>query len=90
MRLRVAYYIAEALEYCSNEGRPLYHDLNSYRVLFDENGDPRLSCFGLMKNSRDGKSYSTNLAYTPPEYLRNGNMIVSVFRAKFFFFCLLF
>lgn len=25
-----------------------------------------------MKNSRDGKSYSTNLAYTPPEYLRNG------------------
>ncbi|KAM2118673.1 hypothetical protein ACFX1Q_016849 [Malus domestica] len=25
----------------------------------------------LMKNSKDGKSYSTNLAYTPPEYLRN-------------------
>ncbi|GJN30200.1 hypothetical protein PR202_gb18489 [Eleusine coracana subsp. coracana] len=74
MRLRVAYYIAEALEYCSTEGRPLYHDLNAYRVLFDENGDPRLSCFGLMKNSRDGKSYSTNLAYTPPEYLRNGRV----------------
>lgn len=36
MRLRVAFYIAEALEYCSNEGRPLYHDLNAYRVLFDE------------------------------------------------------
>ncbi|CAL5416198.1 unnamed protein product [Camellia sinensis] len=72
MRLRVALYIAEALDYCSTEGRPLYHDLNAYRVLFDENGDPRLSCLGLMKNSRDGKSYSTNLAYTPPEYLRNG------------------
>ncbi|KAK4390915.1 Serine/threonine-protein kinase BSK1 [Sesamum angolense] len=71
MRLRVALYIAEALDYCTREGRPLYHDLNAYRVLFDENGDPRLSCFGLMKNSRDGKSYSTNLAYTPPEYLRN-------------------
>jgi len=56
---------------------------------FLQNGDPRLSCFGLMKNSRDGKSYSTNLAYTPPEYLRNGNMIVSVFMAKIFFFCLL-
>ncbi|KAL2936904.1 Serine/threonine-protein kinase BSK1 [Bienertia sinuspersici] len=27
-----------------------------------------------MKNSRDGKSYSTNLAYTPPEYLRNGKV----------------
>lgn len=34
--------------------------------------NPRLSCFGLMKNSRDGKSYSTNLAFTPPEYMRTG------------------
>ncbi|KAI3980613.1 hypothetical protein MKX01_025178 [Papaver californicum] len=74
MRLRVALYIAEALEYCSTKGHKLYHDLNAYRVLFDEDGDPRLSCFGLMKNSRDGKSYSTNLAYTPPEYLRNGRV----------------
>ncbi|KAL5984187.1 Serine/threonine-protein kinase bsk1 [Asimina triloba] len=37
MRLRVALYIAEALDYCSSEGRRLYHDLNAYRVLFDEN-----------------------------------------------------
>ncbi|XP_050150575.1 serine/threonine-protein kinase BSK1-like isoform X1 [Malus sylvestris] len=74
MRLRVALYIAEALDYCSTKGHPLYHDLNAYRVLFDEDGDPRLSCFGLMRNSRDGKSYSTNLAYTPPEYLRNGRV----------------
>jgi hypothetical protein len=36
MRLRVALYIAQALEHCSNEGRPLYHDLNAYRVLFDQ------------------------------------------------------
>lgn len=36
MRLRVALYIAEALEYCSSEGHPLYHDLNAYRVLFDK------------------------------------------------------
>ncbi|XP_052193537.1 serine/threonine-protein kinase BSK1-like [Diospyros lotus] len=74
MRLRVALYIAEALDYCNSEGRPLYHDLNAYRVLFDEDGDARLSCFGLMKNSRDGSSYSTNLAYTPPEYLQNGRV----------------
>ena len=40
-----------------------------------QDGNPRLSCFGLMKNSRDGKSYSTNLAFTPPEYLRTGNML---------------
>ncbi|MCD9644578.1 hypothetical protein HAX54_032930 [Datura stramonium] len=31
--------------------------------LIDQDGNPRLSCFGLMKNSRDGKSYSTNLAF---------------------------
>lgn len=34
-----------------------------------------------MKNSRDGKSYSTNLAFTPPEYLRTGkdlNTYISV------------
>lgn len=36
MRLRVACHIAEALDYCSSEGRLLYHDLNPYRVLFDE------------------------------------------------------
>ena len=30
-----------------------------------------------MKNSRDGKSYSTNLAFTPPEYLRTGNTMLT-------------
>ncbi|KAL1804699.1 hypothetical protein ACET3Z_027767 [Daucus carota] len=74
MRLRVALYLAQALEYCSSKGRSLYHDLNAYRVLFDQDSNPRLSCFGLMKNSRDGKSYSTNLAFTPPEYLRTGRV----------------
>ncbi|CAH2069468.1 unnamed protein product [Thlaspi arvense] len=75
MRVRVALYLAQALEYCSSKGRALYHDLNAYRILFDQDGNPRLSCFGLMKNSRDGKSYSTNLAFTPPEYLRTGRVI---------------
>ncbi|KAJ4831310.1 Serine/threonine-protein kinase bsk2 [Turnera subulata] len=75
MRVRVAYYVAQALDHCNMENRKIYHDLNAYRVLFDEDGDPRLSSFGLMKNSRDGKSYSTNLAYTPPEFLRTGRVI---------------
>ncbi|KAL2544113.1 Protein kinase protein with tetratricopeptide repeat domain [Forsythia ovata] len=74
MRLRVALYIAQALEYCTSKGRALYHDLNAYRIVFDDDSNPRLSCFGLMKNSRDGKSYSTNLAFTPPEYLRTGRV----------------
>ncbi|KAG8496449.1 hypothetical protein CXB51_007532 [Gossypium anomalum] len=75
MRLRVALFLAQALEYCSCRGRALYHDLNAYRILFDQDGNPRLSSFGLMKNSRDGKSYSTNLAFAPPEYLRTGRVI---------------
>ncbi|XWS61778.1 hypothetical protein CRYUN_Cryun07bG0154900 [Craigia yunnanensis] len=74
MRLRVALHLAQALEYCTIKGRALYHDLNAYRIGFDDEGNPRLSCFGLMKNSRDGKSYSTNLAFTPPEYLRTGRV----------------
>uniref|UniRef100_A0A6N2L8P7 Protein kinase domain-containing protein n=1 Tax=Salix viminalis TaxID=40686 RepID=A0A6N2L8P7_SALVM len=57
-----------------HEGRALYHDLNAYRVLFDEDGNPKLSSFGLMKNSRYGKSYRTNVAFTPPEYLRTGRV----------------
>ena len=36
MRLRVAFHLAQALEYCTNKGRTLYHDLNAYRVLFDD------------------------------------------------------
>ncbi|KAL5563493.1 hypothetical protein UlMin_033240 [Ulmus minor] len=63
-------YFSQALEYCTSKGLALYHDLNAYRIVFDDDANPRLSCFGLMKNSRDGKSYSTNLAFTPPEYLR--------------------
>ncbi|XP_048422020.1 serine/threonine-protein kinase BSK3 isoform X2 [Pyrus x bretschneideri] len=36
MRLRVVLHLAQALEYCTSKGRALYHDLNGYRILFDE------------------------------------------------------
>ncbi|KAF3950951.1 hypothetical protein CMV_023350 [Castanea mollissima] len=36
MCVRVAYYIAQALGHCNTENRKIYHDLNAYRVLFDE------------------------------------------------------
>jgi hypothetical protein len=50
-----------------------------------QDDNPRLSCFGLMKNSRDGKSYSTNLAFTPPEYLRTGDVFIEfVLESEFF------
>ncbi|KAH7669128.1 Non-specific serine/threonine protein kinase protein [Dioscorea alata] len=67
MRLRVACYIAEVLEYCINERQALYFDLNLNKVLFDKVDNPCLSSFGLVKNHRNGKYYSTNIAYTPPE-----------------------
>ncbi|VVB12899.1 unnamed protein product [Arabis nemorensis] len=75
-RLKVALHTAKALEYCNDKGVDLYHDLNPYRILFDKIGNPKLSCFGLMKNnSQEGKNYSTNLAFAPPEYLRLGTVI---------------
>ncbi|XP_039161361.1 serine/threonine-protein kinase BSK5 isoform X3 [Eucalyptus grandis] len=74
MRLRVAYYLAQALEYCSSKGKPLYLDLHAYRVLFDQDGNPRLSCFGLVKNNVDWRRYRTKLAFPPTEYLRTGTM----------------
>ncbi|KAL0744094.1 hypothetical protein Bca4012_085607 [Brassica carinata] len=75
MRLKVALHTAKALEYCNDMGIDLYHDLNTYRILFDKVGNPRLSSFGLMKCIREGKSYSTNLAFAPPEYLRLGIVV---------------
>lgn len=36
MRVRVAYHVAQALDHCSMENRKIYHDLNAYRILFDE------------------------------------------------------
>lgn len=55
-----------------------FFNLN-WLVWHQQDGNPRLSCFGLMKNSRDGKSYSTNLAFTPPEYLRTGKSFYDVY-----------
>ena len=36
MRVRVAFYVAQALDHCSNNNLRLYHDLNAYRVMFDQ------------------------------------------------------
>ena len=44
MRLRVALYLAQALEYCNSKGRALYHDLNAYRVLFDDVSTMPFTC----------------------------------------------
>ncbi|KAG5542536.1 hypothetical protein RHGRI_022170 [Rhododendron griersonianum] len=86
MRLRVALYIAEALDYCRAEGHPLYNDLSAYGVLFDENGDPRLSCFGLMENTRDGVGmleYNRNGMITPESVVFSfGTLLLDLLSGK--------
>ena len=52
MRLRVAFYLAQALDYCSSKGRALYHDLNAYRVLFDQVTSPIVVLFKLSATFR--------------------------------------
>lgn len=49
MRLRVVLHLAEALEYCTSKGRALYHDLNAYRVLFDEVS--RIVAYGFLEKT---------------------------------------
>ncbi|KAI8027789.1 Serine/threonine-protein kinase BSK7 [Camellia lanceoleosa] len=70
----LAKHLFHSLEYCTSKGCSVYHDLNPYRVLFDEDCNPRLSCFGLTKSSGSGNIYSTNLAFTPPEFLKTGTV----------------
>jgi hypothetical protein len=36
MHQRVMYHIAEKLDYSSNVGKPVYHELTAYMVLFYE------------------------------------------------------
>ncbi|KAJ0766313.1 putative transferase, protein kinase RLK-Pelle-RLCK-XII-1 family [Helianthus annuus] len=76
MRLRVALYLAQALEYCSSNGRSLYYNLNSYKVLFDQECNPRLSSFGLVTNNSGGEgkklNYAMDLSFIPPECFRTG------------------
>jgi hypothetical protein len=57
MRLRVALHLAQALEYCTNKGRALYHDLNAYRVVFDD-----VSIF-LSNNSQSFFFFFLNLGF---------------------------
>ncbi|CAA0363912.1 unnamed protein product [Arabidopsis thaliana] len=69
MRLRVAYHIVEALDYCNSVRFDEYDNLSAYTVLFDKDGDACLSSFGLVKeiiryNRREGGNVRTgNVTY---------------------------
>ncbi|GJV30368.1 hypothetical protein Tco_1386816 [Tanacetum coccineum] len=68
MRLRVALYLAEALEACTTKGHALYHDLNAYRIVFDDT-----LVFWVNEEQPRWKDLQY-LAFTPPEYLRTGRV----------------
>ena len=81
MRLRVAFGVAQALDYCGGEGFTSYNNLSAYSVLFDEGGDACLSCFGLMKEFKDdqrtaGSVNSESLIY------RFGTLLVNLLSGK--------
>ncbi|CAH2051490.1 unnamed protein product [Thlaspi arvense] len=81
MRLRVAYCVAEALDYCSSAGFASYNNLSAYTVLFDEDGDACLSCFGLMKENNDDQR--TTSSVNPESVMfRFGTVLVDLLSGK--------
>ncbi|XP_010467470.1 PREDICTED: probable inactive receptor-like kinase SSP [Camelina sativa] len=69
MRMRVAYNIAEALDYCRIARAFSYDNLSANSILFDKDGEACLSSFGLVTaiiryNRREGGNVNTgNVTY---------------------------
>ncbi|KAF8093441.1 hypothetical protein N665_0383s0069 [Sinapis alba] len=81
MRLKVAYSIAEALDYCSSAGFASYNNLSAYSILFDENGDSCLSCFGLMKEINNNQK-TTGSVNPESVMFRFGTILVDLLSGK--------
>ncbi|KAG7579447.1 Serine-threonine/tyrosine-protein kinase catalytic domain [Arabidopsis thaliana x Arabidopsis arenosa] len=83
MRLRVGYCIAEALEYCNSAGFASYNNLSAYSVLFDKEGDPCLSSFGLIKAINYDRSQRTRGIVNPKSVTyRFGTILVNLLTGK--------
>ncbi|ESQ50804.1 hypothetical protein EUTSA_v10022678mg [Eutrema salsugineum] len=80
-RMRVAYCIAEALDYCISEGFASYNNLSAYTVLFDEDGDACISCFGLMKKNKDDQR-TTGSVNPESVIFRFGTILVVLLSGK--------
>ncbi|KAJ4876862.1 putative inactive receptor-like kinase SSP [Raphanus sativus] len=80
-RLEVAFSIAEALDYCSSAGFASYNNLDAYSILFDENGDACLSCFGLMKEIKDDQR-TTGSVNPESVMFRFGTILVDLLTGK--------
>ncbi|CAH8262653.1 unnamed protein product [Arabidopsis lyrata] len=80
-RLRVAYCVAESLDYCNTSGFASYSNLSAYKVLFDEDGDACLSCFGLMKEINNDQI--TTGSVNPENVIyRFGTLLVNLLSGK--------
>ncbi|KAK4741630.1 hypothetical protein SAY87_025218 [Trapa incisa] len=83
-RMRIAYGVAQGLEYLHNEVNPpvIYRDLKCSNVLLDEKFNPRLSDVGLTKLVHAGdKIHGTSrmmetYGYCAPEYTETGELTV--------------
>ncbi|EOA30865.1 hypothetical protein CARUB_v10014007mg [Capsella rubella] len=78
MRLRVAYHIAEALDYCNSAGFVSYSNLSAYSVLFDKDGDACLSSFGLVKEVVDVDRRTKRNVNTESVTYRFGTILVNL------------
>ncbi|XP_023641946.1 probable inactive receptor-like kinase SSP [Capsella rubella] len=82
MRLRVAYHIAEALEYCNSAGLAKYDNLrdglSAYTVLFDKDDDACLSCFGLVREVIAYDKRTTGSVHTESVTYRFGTILVNL------------
>ncbi|KAG7579446.1 Protein kinase-like domain superfamily [Arabidopsis thaliana x Arabidopsis arenosa] len=78
MRLRVAYHIAEALEYCSSAGFAKYDNLSASTVLFDKDDDACLSCFGLVREIIDYDRRTTGSVNTGNVTYRFGTILLNL------------
>ncbi|KAL0694253.1 hypothetical protein Bca4012_061433 [Brassica carinata] len=81
MRLKGAYSIAGALDYCSGAGFASYNNLSAYSILFDENGDACLSCFGLMKEINNDQR-TTGSVNPESVMFRFGTILVDLLSGK--------
>ncbi|CAN8271298.1 unnamed protein product [Cochlearia groenlandica] len=81
MRLRIAYCIAVALEYCSTSGFGSYSNLSPYKILFDEGGDACISCFGLINDNKDDQ-VTTGSVNHESVIFRYGTILVSLLSGK--------
>ncbi|XP_010515510.1 PREDICTED: probable inactive receptor-like kinase SSP isoform X2 [Camelina sativa] len=78
MRLRVAYHIAEALDYCITSGFAMYDNLRANSVLFDKDDDACLSCFGLVREVTDYDPRPTGSVNTESVTYRFGTILVNL------------